>query len=78
MLQDAFYCGILLRNKGELVNDQRDSLAAGVIANILESCLPITENTEIITRIVDGSASSIRRCEPAPTRSTWHGFRYFE
>ena len=50
MLQDAFYCGILLRNKGELVNDQRDSLAACVIANILESCLPITENTEIITR----------------------------
>ena len=50
MLQDAFYCRILLRNKGELVNDQRDSLAAGVIANILESCLPITENTEIITR----------------------------
>ena len=57
MLQDAFYCGILLRNKGELVNDQRDSLAAGVIANILKSCLPITESAEVITheRGLDGT-----------------------
>ena len=50
VLQDAFDRRILLRNEGELVNDQRDFLIAGVIANILKSSLPITESTEIITR----------------------------